>query len=524
MNERFAQYRERIAQYWQQFGKKQRIYLAAAAGGLILLIVVLTYIFSRTEYELAFQQLDATDAAAIMEQLKAEGIPYKLGHDGTSISVPAAQASRVKVEIGSMGIIRNGSIGFEQFSESGSRFGMTDNEFNVRYRDALNGEVQRLLNSMEGVQRSNVLINLPEQTVFLRDDQDEASASITIEFKNGFRPNQDQIDAYYNLVKTAVPNLKVENITISSPQGELIASDKAGGGARFASSAAEAQFQIQRKYENDLKKEIQQFLGRIIGMENLVISVNSTLNFDQMTSVQNLVQPQEGSTTGIVISEEIRNSSSTGASGPGGVAGTGETDIPGYDSIDMTNTSSSEESSRISNYEVSRIHNQIVSAPFVVKDLSIGIGVQEGVLTEENRAIVMDYLSTLVRTQLAQSGLDLTNDDDVMRKVSLISQPFVQEAAAGEGGLPLGTILAIAGALLATLLIGLFLFLRRRRQAELEAMEEEAAAAEQAQVELPTIDVDQVTTESQMRRQLEHFAKRKPDDFVNLLRTWLVDE
>jgi flagellar M-ring protein FliF len=523
VNERLAQYRDRIAQYWQQFGKKQRIYLAATAGGLILLIILLVYWLSRTEYELAFQNLDATDAAAIMEHLNAEGIPYRLGNDGTSISVPASAASRVKVEIGSMGIVRNGTIGFESFRDSGSQFGMTDNEFTVRYRDALNGEVARLLNSMEGVQRSNVLINLPEDSVFLSDERDQASASITIEFKRGFRPTQEQIDAYYNLVKTAVPNLSVENITISSPQGELVASEKAGGGVNFASSVAEAQFRIQRKYESDLKREIQQFLGQMLGMQNLAISVNSTLNFDQKTSVENLVQPQQGSSTGVVISEEIRSSTSTGTTGPGGVAGTGETDIPGYDAADGSNTTSSEETSRISNYEVSRIQNQIVSAPFVVKDLSIGIGIQEGVLSEENRAFVMDYLTRLVRTQLAQSGLDLT-DEAVAGKVSLITQPFIQDTAAA-AGLPLAWTLAIAGALLAALAAVLFYILRKRRLERIRAEEEAAALeAEQQKVELPTIDLDQVTTETQMRRQLEHFAKRKPDDFVNLLRTWLVDE
>jgi len=524
VNEKLAQYRERIAQYWRQFGKKQRIYLAATAGGLILLIIMLTYWLSRTEYELAFQNLDATDAAAVMDYLNEEGIPYRLGNDGTSISVPAAVASRVKVEIGSMGIVRNGTIGFEQFRDSGSRFGMTDNEFMVRYRDALNGEVARLLNSMEGVQRANVLINLPEDSVFLNDGRDQASASITIEFKRGFRPTQEQIDAYYNLVKTAVPNLSIENITISSPQGELVASEKAGGGTTFPSSVAEAQFRIKRQYESELKREIQQFLGQMLGMHNLAISVNSTLNFDQKTSVENLVQPQPGSSTGVVISEEVRSSTSTGKTGPGGVAGTGETDIPGYDAVDGTSTTSSEETSRISNYEVSRIQNQIVSAPFVVKDLSIGVGIQEGVLSEENRAFVTDYLTRLVRTQLAQSGMELT-DEAIAAKVSLITQPFVQDTAEPSAGLPLAAILAIVGALVLAAAAVLFWYLRKRRLERIRAEEEAAAlAAEQQKVELPTIDLDQVTNESQMRRQIEHFAKRKPDDFVNLLRTWLVEE
>lgn len=496
--------------------------LAATAGGLILLIIVLTYMFSRTEYELAFQHLDASDAAAIMEQLNESGVPYKLGPDGTSISVPAADASKVKVEIGSQGIVRNGSIGFESFAESASQFGMTDNEFGVRYRNALNGEVQRLLNAMDGVQRSNVLINLPEKSVFAGAAEEQASASITMQFKNGFRPSQEQIDAYFNLVKTAVPNLSVENITITSQEGELVPSDKAGGGASFASSAVEAQFQIQRKYENDLKRNIQSFLGRIVGMDNLVISVNSTMNFDQVVSTENLVRPQEGSSSGVVISEEIKSSMTQGATGAaGGVAGTGETDVPGYQAVDGSSSSSSEESSRISNYEVNRIQNQIVQSPYVVRDLSIGVGVQEGVLSEENRQLVMSYLTTVVRTSLAQSGQELT-DEAVSQKVSLISQPFAQPGDSPAGGLPLGTILAIAGGALAIGAVIVYVLMRRRKQAELAAAEE--MSIEPPKVELPTIDLDQVTTESQMRKQLEQFAKRKPDDFVNLLRTWLVDE
>ena len=47
-------------------------------------------------------------------------------------------------------------------------------------------------------------------------------------------------------------------------------------------------------------------------------------------------------------------------------------------------------------------------------------------------------------------------------------------------------------------------------------------AAEKA--ELPTIDIENVTNDNQVRKQLETLAKKRPEDFVNLLRTWLVDE
>jgi flagellar M-ring protein FliF len=36
--------------------------------------------------------------------------------------------------------------------------------------------------------------------------------------------------------------------------------------------------------------------------------------------------------------------------------------------------------------------------------------------------------------------------------------------------------------------------------------------------------MENVSNESQVRKQLESLAKKKPEEFVNLLRTWLVDE
>lgn len=525
MNEKVVQYRNRMFGYWQNFSRNQKIMLVSAAAGLILVIILLTNMFSRTQYEVAFQNLDATDSAAIMAYLDGSGVPYKLEAGGTSIAVPVADATKVKVEVGSQGMVQNGSIGFDSFDSGASQFGMTDNEFDVRYRNALNGEVQQLLNGMQGVQRSNVLINLPQESVFINpDEQEQASASITMSFVPGFRPTQEQIDGYYNLVKTAVPNLAVADITISSQQGELVASSKVGGGSALASSAVDAQFQIQRKYESELKRSIQSFLGTMVGMDNLVINVTSTMNFDQTVSKENLVTPLENNNNeGVKISEQVDSATSTGTSGAsGGVTGTGETDVPGYQAVDGADSSTSETTSRTTNWDVNRIQRDIVSAPYVVKDLMIGIGVQEGALPEANREVVMSFLTEMVRSQLVQSGQNIADDALIARKVQLISQPFVESADPGAtGGIPLGWGIGIGAAALALGGAAVFVLMRRRKQAALAAEQE---MVQPPKVELPTIDLDQVTTESQVRKQLEQLAKRKPEDFVNLLRTWLVDE
>lgn len=527
MNEKMAQYGGKLTQFWRQMGKKQKIWLGASLGILIIAIVLLTYIFTRTEYEIAFQNLDATDASAIMTYLDSNGIPYKLDASGTNLSVPSSMATETKVNVGSLGLVQNGSIGFEAFETGSSQFGMTENEFNVKYLNSLNGEVQRLLNAMQGVQQSNVLINLPEESVFLSDEEKQgASASITMKFVNGYTPSQKEIDGYYNLVKTAVPNLAVENITISSPKGELVPSE-AGGSGSTSTDAVEAQFKIQKKYETDLKNNIQQFLGPIVGSDNLVISVTSSMNFDKKSSEENLVKPlDDNNNNGIIISEQLDTSSTTGGSGAvGGVPGTGETDVGNYTESSASDTSSSETSSQITNYDVNRINNKIESAPYTLKDLSISVGIAatalEGDSGQTAKTEITTYLQSLVRAQLANSGQDLTNAELVNSKVSVIAQNFAETPdAASSSLLSMPWLIGIGAAALVVIAGLVFALVRKRRKpAEPEFEYEE----QPAKVEFPTLDFESIN-DNQARKNLETLAKRKPEEFVNLLRTWLVEE
>ncbi|QAY65598.1 flagellar basal-body MS-ring/collar protein FliF [Paenibacillus protaetiae] len=521
MNEKIAQYRGRLTQFWSQMGKKQKLWLGASLGVLIIAIILLTYIFTRTEYEIAFQNLDSTDASAIMNYLDSNGIPYKLEGGGTSISVPSSAATRAKVNVGSLGLVQNGSIGFEAFDTGSSQFGMTENEFNVKYLNSLDGEVQRLLNAMQGVQQSHVLINLPEDSVFLStEDKRGASASITLKFVNGYTPTQKEIDGYYNLVKTAVPDLAIEDITISSPKGELLASED-GAVSSSNTDAVDAQFKIQKKYETDLKNNIAQFLGPIVGSDNLVISVTSSMNFDKKTTEENLVKPLDNNNNnGIIISEQNETSSSTGGSGAaGGVAGTGESDVANYTDNSQSGNSSSESSSQITNYEVNRINNKIDSAPYALKDLSISVGIEQSKLSGTAKDEITSYLQSLVRAQLADSGQDLTNAALVNSKVSVIAQTFAQSGETSSAKtLSTPWMIGIGAAALAVI-GGLVVAVARRRKKPEEVIEFEPPA----KVEYPTLDFES-TGDNQARKNLETLAKRKPEEFVNLLRTWLVEE
>ncbi|MBO2945759.1 flagellar M-ring protein FliF [Paenibacillus sp. F411] len=524
MNERLTQYREKASGYWNQFSSKQKIMLVSTIVFILIAIVALTIRFSKTEYEVAFRDLDAADAAGIMSHLDSQGIPYQLGPDGTTLSVTSKDATRVQIDVGSQGLVQNGTIGLETFEQNSSAIGMTDNEFEVKYVNALNGEIERMLRKMSGVHDATVLLNLPKESLFASQaDREKATASVVMKFKPGYRPSQEMIDSYYNLVRTSVPNLPVENITITNDEVELIATAKGGQGGLIGK--VEENFALQKQFENNVRQNVQQFLSQYMGPNKVNVLVMSTLNFDQIQSKENLVTPvNEEEMKGIEISVQEIQKNYSGTSNPtGGVAGVGEEEISGYPSDSSSGESNSEESSSTINYDVNRITRDVISSPYSVKDLTINVSVEppggEENLDEATRGAIENILINIVRASLADSSLAYT-DADLAKKVSVVSQVTDNSLAEESDSLLSNPIIWGAALAAAALLAGGIIFMVRRRRAQDEEEELELPPI----TELPSINLESVTNDSQVRKQLETLAKKKPDEFVNLLRTWLAEE
>ncbi|RKN86994.1 flagellar M-ring protein FliF [Paenibacillus ginsengarvi] len=528
MNETIVQYRDKATGYWKQLSKNQKYMILGTAVILIAVIILTSINLSKTEYVTAFRNLQPNDAASIKKYLDDSKISYKLAPDGTSIEVPVSQAAAIKLDVESQGLNKNGSLGYGVF-EGSSTFGMSDNEFNVKLINAMQGEIQQMFNKINGVASSKVLITVPKESAFLSTQPQESTASVVLNIQNGYRFDQAQIDTMYNLVAKTIPKLKYENITISNQNGELLPYSKTNGAIAGTSNQIQQQFLIRNQFQNELQKNIMSLLGKMYAPDKVVVSVISTLNFDQKTSKQNLVTPVNTvDNRGIEISLQENNKTATSSGAPNsGVPGTANTDIPTYQGGQSTGVQSqSEETNRIVNFEVNRITNDIVSSPFSVKDLSISVGIEPPVkndpnsLTQEMKDNIQKTLVSIVSATLADSGQTLT-DADIAKKVTLFAQPFAISAGSEQtavnywmwGGIGIAAMVVagIAGYMI-----------RRRRQNQRELVEEELSPP--TKVEMPTIDIENVSNESQIRKQLEGLAKKKPDEFVNLLRTWLVDE
>src|SRR5512146_1020709 len=130
---------------------RQKITIAAVA----VLAGAGLYSVTRWRTEADFKPLATglapEDAAAVVQKLKESGADYRLSDSGV-VSVPSAKIAEMRLELAGAGLPKTGRIGFEIFDKS--NLGATDFVEHVNYRRALEGELERSLAAMAGVEQA----------------------------------------------------------------------------------------------------------------------------------------------------------------------------------------------------------------------------------------------------------------------------------------------------------------------------------------------------------------------------------
>src|SRR5699024_9332248 len=119
-----------------------------------------------------YNDLSVQEVSQIKEKLDSQNIPYQIEDGGTTIMVPKNNVESLLVDLAGQGIPQSGSIDYSFFSDNAS-WGITDNEFNVMKLDAMQTELANLMKGIEGIADARVMINMPEDTVFVDDAMDD---------------------------------------------------------------------------------------------------------------------------------------------------------------------------------------------------------------------------------------------------------------------------------------------------------------------------------------------------------------
>jgi flagellar M-ring protein FliF len=297
-----SQVMDRAKVFWAGLRPQQRIYFGVGAAITVAAVVLFVKMIATPNYKVLSTGLEAADAQTVASQLAAKKIPYQLSPDGTSISVPADQVDAARLEVASHDTTHSGRIGFEIFDKVS--WGQTEFDEKVNYQRALEGELERTIQTMSNVKSARVHLVMANDSVFL-DKERGAKASVTLRLRHGNLSREDA-NSISRLVAGAVDELKPTDVVIVDAD-----SNQSLGQGNNPADGSEG-------LEQELTRRLIATLSPVVGADRIHASVNVEYETDSSEESEEKYDPTSSATLTMQHSEE---GSGPGA-GVGGVPGT----------------------------------------------------------------------------------------------------------------------------------------------------------------------------------------------------------
>jgi flagellar M-ring protein FliF len=253
-----GQVMERVKLYWAGLPQKQRIYLGVGLGVVLAVALFFVKMMATPDYKPLMTGLEPADAQTLSAQLAAKKIPYVVSPDGTSVSVPKDKLDEARLEVASQGTTHSGRIGYEIFDKVS--WGQTEFDEKVNYQRALEGELERTIQTIGNVKSARVHLVMASNSVFL-DRERGAKASVTLKLKRGSL-TREELSSIARLVSGAVDELKPQDVAIIDADSNLSlgeSSNTAGGGDHV---------------DQELTRRLMATLAPIVGSDRVRATVN----------------------------------------------------------------------------------------------------------------------------------------------------------------------------------------------------------------------------------------------------------
>ena len=384
------------------FSLAQRTIALIGVAVLVLGSIALVTFVSQPKMTPLFSGLAPEDAAGIVEQLKADAVPYELTGGGGTILVPEANVYDSRLKAAAAGMPSAGSSGYSLLDN----MGVTSSEFqqSVTYKRALEGELASTISALEGIKLASVKLAIPEQTVFV-DSKTNPTASIFVQTKPNETLSSNQVQAIVHLTSAAVDGLRAEDISVVDSTGKLLSAAGAGltGGAE--KQAAD--------YESRVASVIQNMLDRVVGPGNATVAVAADLSLESAERTEESFTNPDGAPA-LVETNKQEDYKGTGGGPAAGVLGPDNIAVPNGNTGD--GTFSSKDTTRTNAVNKVTENRQIPSGTLNRQSVSVAL----------NSAVVQGLdVGEITQMVSSAAGIDTARNDTV--NVSVV--PFNADAA-----------------------------------------------------------------------------------------------
>lgn len=534
MRDRVLAVVRRVVDTFQSFTPGQK----AMSVFAVLALAVGGYFFAtwaaQPTYAPLFSNLAPADASAIVDKLNADGVAYQLTNGGQTIMVPQDQVYAERIKLSGQGLPAQSDTGYALLDKQGVM--TSDFMQQVSYQRALEGELNKTIKSIDGVQNAAVHLAIPTKDVFA-DSQQKPTASVLVQTAPSAKLNNAQAQAIVHLVAASVPGMDASGVTLVGADGKVLSTDDSAG----TDGAADARTQQTQAFEARMTSSLQQMLDQVVGPGHSAVKVTADLDYDQTeTKTQKYIADPSTPPLAETNKTEVYN----GSGGlTAGVLGPDNIQVP--NGVNPSSGYSSQETTR--NNAVGMLTETRKSAPGSVRRLSVAVMLDSATANSSDQGQIQQLVSSAV-------GLDPTRGDSI----AVSALPFDKSAAKqnakaladankAEQQAQLYSILKTGGVVAAIGFLLLIAWWRsRRRNKGLRALQAEIARANQERLELelaearaaleadggmearlaiaPHAPDDDTAAELEARQQeITALVEQQPEEVAMVLRGWLAD-
>src|SRR5690349_16294959 len=334
----------------------------------------------------AFTGVPIENVTSMTDKLDQAGVKYKLERGGADIMVAAADLAKARVAPAKGGIPMTGRPGMELFDQPS--WGMTDFTQRINYRRALEGELERTIGKMRGIDAAQVHLVMHETDGFAAQAR-PTEASVVLKLKGESDP--EIVKGIAHLVASSVEGLTSDHVTIVNDAGRLLSEAEEPSSIEGLSSR---QLAMQREVEDYLRVKAEKIVGQMVGPSNLRVQVSARMSFDRLERTTASVDPDKQ-----VVAAEQKAQIVPGAQGGAG----------------QNNTATA--------YENTRSTENFVAAPGALKRLTVAVlvadqqGADPKAPATPRTPAELQQIETMVRSAV---GADSLRGD----VVSVVSVPF----------------------------------------------------------------------------------------------------
>jgi len=377
-----------LAHAWRQAGAfckalSVRQKLLLVGGGAIVLATLLVFVklLAKPEMKPLYTGMNAVDAQTLAAKLALRKIAYEISSDGGTISVAAEQLDMARLQIAAEGRPRSGRMGFELFDKQ--NWAGSDFSEKVNYQRALEGELERTIQTMEGVESVRVHLALPPDSIFSGSER-EAKASVILSMRGKEITRQTE-NAIARLVSGAVDRLSAGDVAVIDADSNSALAKNAAG------SDADGQ-----TLEAALSERLVQTLEPVVGTGRVRANVRLEYDLSSSDEQQETFDPTK---TAALTTQRSEERSSTAS---GGVVGTAANVPDGNSPAKSPPAEGQSSRSENSTYAISKLIRHTVVPAGRIKRLAAAVLIDDEVEVKDEASRTTEVRHPRSAEQLKQ--------------------------------------------------------------------------------------------------------------------------